>query len=112
MPSSRGCLAWFSASDACPDTICRFLRIAWLDLASNLSPLHLLNWHMVLYHQCHVESKEPPANAGDARDTGMQEMQETQFRFLGWEDPLEEEMATYSSILTKRIPWTEEPDGL
>ena len=31
---------------------------------------------------------------------------------LGWEDPLEEEMATHSSILTLRIPWTEESGGL
>ena len=38
-------------------------------------------------------------------------MQETQVRFLGQED-LEKEMATYSSILSWRIPWTEEPDGL
>ena len=33
-------------------------------------------------------------------------------RFLGWEDPLEKEMATHSSILAWRIPWTEEPGGL
>ena len=39
-------------------------------------------------------------------------MQETQFRSLGWEDPLEKEMATHSSILTWRIPWTEEPREL
>ena len=39
-------------------------------------------------------------------------MQETQVRFLGWEDPLEKEMATHSSILAWRIPWTEEPGGL
>ena len=39
-------------------------------------------------------------------------MQETQVQFLGAQDPLEEEMATHSSILTWRIPWTEEPDGL
>ena len=32
--------------------------------------------------------------------------------FLGWEDPLEEGMATHSSILAWRIPWTEEPGGL
>ena len=31
---------------------------------------------------------------------------------LGWEDPLEKEMATYSSVLALRIPWTEEPGGL
>ena len=35
-----------------------------------------------------------------------------QFQFLRWEDPLEEEMATNSSILAWRIPWTEEPGGL
>ena len=39
-------------------------------------------------------------------------MQETRVRSLGWEDPLEKEMATYSSILAWRIPWTEEPGGL
>ena len=38
--------------------------------------------------------------------------QETQVRSLGWEDPLEEEMATNSSILAWEIPWTEEPGGL
>ena len=42
----------------------------------------------------------------------MQEMQETQVQFLGREDPLEKEMATYSSILAKKITWTEEPDRL
>ena len=39
-------------------------------------------------------------------------MQETHVRFLGWEDPLEKEMATHFSILAWRIPWTEEPDRL
>ena len=39
-------------------------------------------------------------------------MQETWVRFLGWEDPLEKEMATHSSILAWRIPWTEKPGGL
>ena len=39
-------------------------------------------------------------------------MQETQVQFLGWEDPLEKEMATHSSILAWRISWTEEPGGL
>ena len=39
-------------------------------------------------------------------------MQETQVRSLGWEDPLEKGMATYSRILAWRIPWTEEPGGL
>ena len=39
-------------------------------------------------------------------------MQETQVRSLGQEDPLEKEMATHSSILAWRIPWSEEPDRL
>ena len=39
-------------------------------------------------------------------------MQETRVWSLGWEDPLEKEMATHSSILAWRIPWTEEPGGL
>ena len=45
-------------------------------------------------------AKNPPA------------MQETWVRSLGWEDPLEEGMATHSSILAWRIPWIEEPGGL
>ena len=47
--------------------------------------------------------KNPPASAGDARDAGS---------ILGWEELLEEGMTTHSSVLTWRIPWTEEPGGL
>ena len=47
--------------------------------------------------------KNPPANAGDIRD-GVPS--------LGGEDPLEKGMATHSSGLAWRIPWTEEPGGL
>ena len=39
-------------------------------------------------------------------------VQETWVRSLGWEDPLEKEMAAPSSILAWEIPWTEEPDRL
>ena len=42
----------------------------------------------------------------------MQETQETQVQSLSREDPLEEEVATYSSILAWRIPWAEEPGRL
>ena len=44
-----------------------------------------------------------PASFGDAG---------SQFRYLGWEDPLKEGMATHSNILTRIIPWTEESGGL
>ena len=47
--------------------------------------------------------KNPPAK---------QEVQEMCIRSLGWEDPLEVDMAAHSSILTWRIPWTGEPGGL
>ena len=39
-------------------------------------------------------------------------VRETLVQSLGWEDPLEEEMATHSSNLPWKIPWTEEPGGL
>ena len=39
-------------------------------------------------------------------------MQESWVRFLGWEDPLEKEVTTHSSILVWRTPWTTEPGGL
>ena len=44
--------------------------------------------------------------------TNLPAIQETQVQSLGQEDPLEEGMATHSSILAWRIPWTEEPGGL
>ena len=42
----------------------------------------------------------------------MPAMQETRVQSLGWEDPLEKEMATHSSTLAWKIPWTEEPGRL
>ena len=42
----------------------------------------------------------------------MQHTQEMRAQALGWEDPLEEEMAPHSSTLAWEIPWTEEPGGL
>ena len=42
----------------------------------------------------------------------MQEIQGAWLQSLGWEDPLEEEVATHFSILAWQIPWTEEPGGL
>ena len=44
--------------------------------------------------------------------TRLSAMQETRVRSLGWEDPLENEMAAHSSILAWKIPWTSEPGRL
>ena len=52
------------------------------------------------------------ASPGAQRVKNLPAMQETWVRFLGWEDPLEEEMATHSSILAWKSPWTEEPGRL
>ena len=46
------------------------------------------------------------------RVKNLPSMQETQVQSLDWEDPLEKGMATHSSILAWRMPWTEEPGGL
>ena len=51
-----------------------------------------------------LSGKEFTCNAGD--------LQETRVQSLGWEDPLEKETATHSSILAWEIPWTEETGGL
>ena len=50
-----------------------------------------------------LSDKENPCSSGDAGEAGLT---------LGQEDPLEEEMATHSSILAWKIPWLEEPGGL
>ena len=42
----------------------------------------------------------------------LQATRETWVQYLGWEDPLEKEMATHSSTLAWKIPWTEKPGGL
>ena len=49
---------------------------------------------------------------GDSVVKNPPAMQETQVQSLGWEDPLEKEMPTHSSIPAWEIPWTEEPEGL
>ena len=66
---------------------------------------HPINSHQYYWgaSQVPLVVKNPLANARDLR---------TRVRFLGQEDPLEEGMATHSSILAWRIPWTEEPGGL
>ena len=64
------------------------------------TPYLLVLWWWQWAFQVAQWVKNPPA---------MQEMQETWVWSLDWEDPLEEGMATHSSILAWRIPWTEEP---
>ena len=53
-----------------------------------------------------------PGGSGVKNPPAIQELQAMRIQSLGWEDPLEEGMATHSSILAWRISWTEEPGGL
>ena len=63
---------------------------------------YLLSPKLTWASQVVLVVKNPPANAGDAGGFGS----------LGWEDLLEEQMITHSSILAWRTPWTEEPGEL
>ena len=56
--------------------------------------------------------QEGGASLGVQAVKNLPAIRETQVQSLGWEDPLEKEMATHSSILAWEIPWTEEPGGL
>ena len=74
-------------------------------------------WHHRLsalpwYFNCDPWSTGFPGGSAVKNLPVMLELQEMQFWALGWEDPLEKGMPTYSGILARRIPWTEEPGRL
>ena len=77
-------------------------RLILSSVYSLLTPLEHKLGNYPLFHFILVAQtvKNPP------------EMQKIQVLSLGWEDLLEKEMATHTSILAWRIPWTEEPSGL
>ena len=70
--------------------------------------LHGINLTVVDYSPPRLHLGFP----GDSVAKNPPAMQETQIQSLGWEDPLEKEVVTCSSILAWKIPWTEEPGGL
>ena len=63
---------------------------------------------LMIAFMAHLDVRSPVAQ----KVKRLPAMWETQVRSLGQEDPLEKEMATHSSTLAWRIPWTEEPGGL
>ena len=67
--------------------------------------LPLLSNNILLYHQCN-------SSLVAERVKSLPAMRETRVQSLGWEDPLEKEMATHSSTLAWKIPWMEEPRRL
>ena len=77
--------------------------------SGNSVTLHFLSSKITAGGDC---SQEIWASFVAQRIKHLPAMQETQVQSLSWEDPLEKEMATHSSIPAWRIPWTEEPGGL
>ena len=63
-------------------------------------------------HAVRTTSLDRSSSLVAQRMTRLPAMQETQVQSLGWEDPLEKDMATHSSILAWNISWAEEPGGL
>ena len=86
-----------------------FILLGWMFLGIYL--LHL--GYLVCWHCCNnLYSSNDRASLVAQRLKHLPGMRETQVRSLGQEDPLEKEMATHSSTLAWRIPWTEEPGRL
>ena len=90
--SSRSQLS-HSSSEALPQPCLNFLCTS-----------HCVDWHCLF--------GLPTDGAVERISLPMQETQETWVQSLGWEDPLEEGLATHSNILAWKVPWTEEPGGL
>ena len=104
-----------------PQTRCSFVHLvpgpgrAWQsqwgqDLRSSVSCTVTLGRNSVSIPLCVLELLRTSPVAQLVKN--LPAVQETWVQSLGWEGPLEKEMATHSSILAWRIPWTEEPGGL
>ena len=79
----------------------------WVPFAQ-IMPIYFYNSFIDIHHTIH------PFRASLVTQTvkHLPAMQETWVQSLGWEDPLEKEMATHSSALAWKIPWTEQPGRL
>ena len=71
-----------------------------------------VNYLYAGYHKTQFKDTFFPGGASGKEPTCQCRRHEMQVQALGWGDPLEESMATHSSILAWRIPWTEEPGRL
>ena len=99
---------WMMPIHLCPWSI----HFEWQDWKTvEYRPLFILIWNGITYILEKWKRASPVAQWWRI-PLSMQEMQETWIQSLGREDPLEEEMATQSSILAWKFPWTEEPGRL
>ena len=89
---------------------CNRVEIAWCFGVSQVAHFNTI-WELVILINKMANSRIRGLYSLVAqRIKCLPAMRESQVRSLGWENPLEKEMATHSSILAWRIPWTEEPD--
>ena len=77
-------------------------------ICGQVAASHLIQVHIRISVKYHRHGASLVAQLGK----NLPAMQETQFQSLGQEDALKKEMASHSSILTQKIPWTEKPGGL
>ena len=96
------CSAFFMVqlSHPCMTTGKTIALTRWIFVGKVMSLLFNMLSRLVMGFPCSSVGKESACSAGDLGSS------------LGWEDPLEKEMATHSSILAWKISWTEEPGGL
>ena len=85
---------------------------AWLQKRFWFLSLRVLLSCNILFYRCYLALFTSTSSLVAQTVKRLPTMWETWVGSLGWEDPLEKEMATHSSILAWRIPWTEEPGGL
>ena len=84
-------------------------NIAIKKLATVLFPIL---WNTYCFGETFVEKMGFHGGSAVKNLAAVKELQEMRVRSLGWEDPLEKDMETPSSVLAWRMPWTEEPGGL
>ena len=84
----------------------------YVSICTNTYHCVYVNKFAYIYTHTHTHTQRLPSSSVVKNPPSVQELQEMRVRSLGWEDPLEEGMATHSSILAWRIPCTEERGGL
>ena len=99
-------MRWSLRDEKIPQDIPRSLAIEDVQLILNFRPIKNIFLRISIFQIFHGTYLVPQMVKN------LPAMWETWVRSLSWEDPLEKEMATHSSILAWEIPWTEEPGGL
>ena len=106
----KDCLSFHQVMNESEYSFFKKCQISWnCEISSSRQILVRLS---DVLHKISVKARGLPGGSAVKNLPAMQEPQETWVRSLGQEDPLEKEMATHSSNLAWRIPWTEKPGGL